>query len=102
MSRRITVTLAGTDESSVSVFSNPQRSEHAALVSWAAQRGFMGLGSEASVIRALVQAGAEALQEDALDRGYAELAAMSDPAEQAERRAIRDRYVERTERLASP
>ncbi len=101
MSRRITVTLARAEESSVSVFSNPRRSEHAALIAWAAQHGFTGLGSEASVVRALVQAGAEALREDALDTGYAELAASTDQTERRERRTMRDRYVERTERSAS-
>lgn len=100
MSRRVTVTLAEAEESSVSIFSNPRRSEHAALTSWAAQHGFAGLGSEASVIRALVQAGAEALREDALDRAYAEVAASASQAERDENRAIRSRYVERTERFA--
>lgn len=69
-----------------------------ALRQWASQRGGGEIRSEAGVLRALLQAGAEALREQALDAGYADLAEEfnAEPAHR-ERRAARDRYARRTE-----
>jgi hypothetical protein len=54
--------------------------------------------SEADVLRALLRAGAEALQEHVLDVGYAQLASdFNDHSADAERRAARDRYAHRTQ-----
>jgi len=59
------------------------------------------VNSEAAAIRALLQAGAEALAEEVLDAGYAELAQVyGGAAERGERRTARDRYVARAEATA--
>lgn len=57
--------------------------------------------SEAAMLRVLLHAGAEALSDQVLDAGYAELAATFNSGEQAsERRTARDRYASRNERDA--
>lgn len=68
------------------------------LRQWASQRGETDIKSEAGALRALLQAGAEALREHVLDTGYAQLAAEfnTEPAH-AERKAARARYARRTE-----
>lgn len=68
------------------------------LRQWASQRGEGDIKSEAGALRALLQAGAEALYELVLDAGYSQLAAEfnSEPAG-AERKAARDRYARRAE-----
>jgi hypothetical protein len=52
--------------------------------------------SEAAVLRILARAGAAALREQALEQGYAKLAATND-SDHEERRARRDRYAERVD-----
>lgn len=81
------------------VFADPERAEHAALVHWAASHGVplpAGERNEAAVVRALLRAGAEALQEQALEQGYAELAkTFAGGDERDEARALRARYARR-------
>jgi len=98
----MSVTLEGEDEQAVSAFSERGTPEHAALTDWAAGRGLdpNSLGSEASVVRALLRAGADRLREHALDDGYAALAAAITKDERAETRSARRRYLARTERQA--
>ncbi|KAA2266109.1 hypothetical protein F0L68_03040 [Solihabitans fulvus] len=98
MSRRATFTLEESDEAAVSAFADPERAEHSALVAWAAEHGMQVGSSDAAVIRALLRAGAEALREQVLEQGYAQLAASRTDEETDERRTLRARYVERTDR----
>ena len=99
--RRISLTLDVLDQQAIEPFVDPSRPEHAALEAWAALHGItLRDESDAAIIRTLVRAGAEALLEKALEDGYARLAA-SRHQDQTERRAIRDRALNRDgERLA--
>lgn len=99
MSKRTTVTLEPTDESAVASFTDPTRTEHEVLADWAVRHGLTVTeqSSEATIIRALLRAGAEALQEQALDRGYAALAASFTDEERDEARIMRRRYAERSD-----
>ena len=98
--KRITVTLEGADQSALAAFADPERAEHAALEAWADERD-LPLKSEAGMVRVLLRAGVEALREQALARGYAELAeAQRADDERADerksrqaRRSARDRAV---------
>jgi hypothetical protein len=98
MSKRVSLILKDADEAAIAPYLSEGSASFEVLRQWASQRGESDIKSEASALRALLQAGAEALQERALDAGYAQLAAEfnSEPA-RAERRAARDRYVRRAE-----
>jgi hypothetical protein len=94
--RRISLTLDVPDQQAIEPFVDPSRPEHAALEAWAAQHGItLRDESDAAIIRTLVRAGAEALLEKALEDGYARLAVSRHRDDQAERRAIRDRALNR-------
>jgi hypothetical protein len=95
--KRITVTLEGAEQAALSVFADPERAEHAALVAWADERGLPVRQSEAGMVRVLLRAGAEALRERALEQGYAQLAETqrADEARKAERETRRARRAER-------
>lgn len=103
MARRITITFDDRDQEVIASISNPDRAEWAALVEAAAAKGIILKpgASQAAIIRALVHAGADALRERALERGYAELAdlwpELHDDAESHERRR---RYADRANRVA--
>jgi hypothetical protein len=103
MPRRLSVTLGSEDERVVAAFSAPSSLEHALLLAWAREHGIDAerIGSDASLIRILIHAGAEALSERILDLGYAELAATLSTIDHGEVREARRRYVERTERTHS-
>lgn len=91
------MTLDAPGQQVIEVFADPSRPEHAALVAWASQRGLNVMdASDATIVRMLVRAGAEALRERALDAGYAKLAATRDES-QRERRALRDGVVGRAQ-----
>jgi hypothetical protein len=93
--RLITLTLDGPDQQAIEPFVDPSRPEHAALEAWAALHDItLRDQSDAAIIRTLVRVGAEALLERALEDGYARLAAPRHQ-EQTERRAIRDRALNR-------
>ena len=102
MSKRTTVTLTDQDEETVRRFGDPEQPEGAVLIDAARELGIaIGPGaSEATIIRALMAAGAAAMREQALERGYQQVAAMyaeiHDVEEEAE---LRRRYAERVDRL---
>ena len=86
------------EESAVAPYIQPGTREYQALQRWAANRGSGEVKSEASALRALLAAGAEALRDDVLDAGYAELATIYSGVDQRdERRIARDRYAARTD-----
>lgn len=98
MSRRVSLILRDTDEVAIAPFLSADTTQFEVLRRWVAQRGESDIRSEAAALRALLQAGVEALRDDVLDSGYAELAAeFHADAERAERRSARDRYADRTD-----
>jgi hypothetical protein len=101
MAKRITVTLTDQDERTVRTFADPGRPEGALLAEAAPELGVtLGPGAtEATVIRALIAAGAAALREQALERGYPQLAEIYDEVHDADEAAYRRRrYAERVDR----
>ncbi len=102
MSKRTTVTLTDQDEQTVRTFADPERPEGALLIEAARDLGIpLGPGaSEATVIRALIAAGAAAMREQALERGYQQLAEIYDEVHDADEAAARRRrYAERVDRV---
>lgn len=101
MTKRLSLILGETDESVLEPFIRSGTGQHRVLQRWAAEHGVGNVNSEAAAIRALLQAGADALRDEVLDDGYAELAQVYDGTKAGdERRAARDRYVARTEDTA--
>jgi hypothetical protein len=103
MTKRTTVTFDEHDQGAIASVSNPERAEWAALVEAATEKGITLKpgASEASIIRVLVHAGADALRERALERGYAELADLwPDVHDAAETRERHRRYAHRVDRVA--
>jgi vancomycin resistance protein YoaR len=98
MSKRVSLILKDADEAAIAPYLSEGSASFEVLRQWASQRGESDIKSEASALRALLQAGAESLRERVLDAGYAQLATEfnSEPA-RTERRAARDRYARRTE-----
>lgn len=96
MSKRVSLILKDSDEAALAPFLSEGSAGFEVLRQWAGQRGG-DIKSEAGALRALLQAGAEALGERVLDAGYAALATEfnSDPAN-AERRTARDRHIRRS------
>lgn len=97
MSKRLSLSLAEVDELRVQQFTRPGLPREVlerALRSGGRQPE---LGSEAAVIRALVEIGARTLEEDLLDAGYAAAAAQFADGDD-DRRAARRRHLERTGR----
>jgi hypothetical protein len=101
MSKRTTLTLTDQDEATLRRFRDPDRPEGAMLIETAGELGIVIEGaSEAAVIRALMAAGAAAVREQALERGYQQLAELYDEAHDAEEKvARRRRYAERVDRV---
>jgi hypothetical protein len=98
MAKRLSVILTDRDERVLGPFIDADSVAHHALERWAVLHDLSAPTSEAATIRALLQAGAEALSDEVLDEGYAELAETFNAAgPRTERRASRDRYVSRTE-----
>lgn len=98
MTKRVSLILKDTDEATIAPYLDEGSESYQVLCEWVRHRGEPDIKSEAGALRALLQAGAEALREHVLDAGYARLAEEfnSGPAD-AERREIRDRYAHRTE-----
>ncbi|HEY4018244.1 MAG TPA: hypothetical protein VGM75_06130 [Pseudonocardiaceae bacterium] len=95
--RRVSVTLDTSDQQAIEAFADSSRPEHSILEAWAEAHGInVRDASDSAILRTLIRAGAEALREKALEDGYARLA-MSRHEDRAERRAIRDRGLERTD-----
>lgn len=103
MPRRISVTLERQDEEVVDAFASESSPEHAALAEWAELNGLdpVRLGSDASVVRALLRAGAEGLRERILDSGYAALADSLTREEREESREARSRYMKQADHKMS-
>ncbi|MFN2494300.1 MAG: hypothetical protein ABR608_00085 [Pseudonocardiaceae bacterium] len=102
MTKRTTVTFDDHDQGALASVSDPGRAEWAALVETAADKGIIVRpgASEATVIRVLVHAGADALRERALERGYTELAEIwPEVHDTEETRERRRRYAERVDRV---
>jgi hypothetical protein len=98
MSKRVSLILKDADEAVIAPYLDEGSASSEALRRWANQRGGSDIKSEAAALRALLQAGAEALRDNVLDAGYAQLAEEFDTASaHADRRAARDRYAARTE-----
>ncbi len=104
MKKRISVSIDPEEERTIATFGDPTTAERTALTSWAVQHGVDAsrLRSQAAVIRALVRVGAQSLRDEALDDGYAALAASlktseQTTTEQAETREARERYLRRGE-----
>jgi hypothetical protein len=99
MPKRSTVTLTDQDLEALAAIADPARPESATLRAMADELGVeIRDGSESALIRALLAAGAAAVQQRALERGYQELAAIypavHDAPEAAERRR---RYARRVD-----
>lgn len=99
MSKRTTVTLTSQDVEVLKAVADPERPEGESLRSIANELGIdIRDGSESALIRALLAAGAAAVQQRALERGYHELSQIypevHDAPEAAERRR---RYAERVD-----
>ena len=102
MSRRLSVSLGDDDDRLLSRFSHQGSAEQRALQAWAERHDLehhlaTGSGKTASVLRLLVRAGVEALEEDVLDTGYAQLAAELGSEHEAETKAARHRHLRRVE-----
>lgn len=97
MSKRVSLILKDADEAALSPYLSEGSAAFEALRQWAGQRGEGDIKSEAGALRALLQAGAEAVGERVLDAGYAELATEfnSEPAN-VERRTARDLHARRS------
>ena len=99
MTKRLSLILGDEDERRLGPFIEAGTGEHRALQRWAAAKGLRSIDSEAAALRAVLQAGLEALRDDVLDSGYAELAETYNAAgHRAERRTARERYAERSDR----
>lgn len=103
MTKRLSLILGDGDQQRLEPFIQAGSGQHRVLQRWAQAHGAGSVNSEAAAIRALLQAGVEALLDDVLEEGYAELAKAynnvqgRDSEERDERRTARDRYVARTE-----
>jgi hypothetical protein len=103
MTKRLSLTLENEDEATLARFAVEDSPERRILISWTALRGMSPeeIRSEAALLRVLLRVGAERLQEEALDAGYAQLASELDATEQAEIDEARRRYVHRSEATSS-
>jgi hypothetical protein len=98
MAKRLSVIIGDADQVRLEPFFVKDSPERSALQAWLAERGERPATSDAASIRALLQAGAEALQDDILNAAYAELAEeYDDQAARADRRTARKRYADRTD-----
>lgn len=98
MSRRLSLILGDSAQAAIEPFVRAGTAHHDALGRWAEDHGAGSVNSEAAALRVLLQAGMNAVQEDILDAGYAELAqVLSGEQERGERRTARDRYAARTD-----
>lgn len=97
MSKRVSLILKPDDEAALEPYLSAKGSHSLAVRRWGAERG-LAVNSEAATLRVLLRAGVEALQDEALEAGYADLATEFNSAELAsERRAHRSRYADHTD-----
>jgi len=95
----VSLILRDSDEAKIGPYLDEGSPAFEVLRRWASEHDVAdNIKSEAAALRALLQAGAEALRERVLDAGYARLATeFSTEPSNVERRAARDRYAHRTE-----
>jgi hypothetical protein len=92
----VSLILKDADEAVIAPYLDEGSAPFEVLSQWAIQRGGSDIKSEAAALRALLQAGAEALHDRVLDAGYAQLAEeFNTESAHADRRAARDRYAAR-------
>ncbi|WP_109510242.1 hypothetical protein [Nocardioides speluncae] len=103
MTKRLSVTLDDEDVRTIGEFADPNSLAHEALVRWLTGQSLTISAetlSDAALLRMLVRAGAEALREQTIARGYELLAETYDEGDApAERRAARKVYADRVDRL---
>lgn len=102
MTKRTTLTFSDRDEDTLAAFADPERPERAALAQAAAEQGISlaADASEAALVRALVAVGAALMREEALERGYRQLAEIYPEVHDTdEARARRRRYADRIDRV---
>ena len=98
MSKRVSLILGDADERAIAPFIQSGTDQYEVLRQWAARHGDLSVRSEAGALRALLKVAVEALRDEVLEAGYAELATVfHGEAERAERRTARDRYAARTD-----
>lgn len=98
MTKRLSLILGQGDQAVLEPYLRPGTSQHEVLQRWASDHAVGSVDSEAGAIRALLQAGANALRDDVLDTGYAELAQVyAGTEERGERRSAREHYIARTD-----
>ncbi|MBU8834203.1 MULTISPECIES: hypothetical protein [Mycobacteriaceae] len=97
MSKRVSLILGDSDEAAIAPYLSQGSPAFEVLRQWASQHDVADdIKSEAAALRALLQAGAEALQEHVLDVGYAQLATeFNSDSANAERRTARNRHERR-------
>lgn len=103
MSKRLSITLEDSDEQALQRFAEPGSPEQRVLTSWAERHHLSvgtGSGKTATILRLLVRAGVDALEEDVQADGYAQLAQDLSQEEREETREARGRYARRTEATA--
>lgn len=99
MSKRVSLILSDSDEAQIGPYLDKVSPAVEVLSRWANEHDASGdIKSEAAALRALLQAGAEALKEHVLDVDYAQLATeFNTEPSSVGRRAARDDYARRTE-----
>jgi len=98
MSKRRSLILKDADEVVIAPYLEKDSTAFEALRLWAIQHGEVDIKSEAGALRALLQAGVQAVRNHTLEVGYAQLAQEfnAEPAHR-DRRGARDRYTARSE-----
>ena len=92
--------MTDVDQQAVAPWISAGTVEHETLRAWATARGEHVSTTEASALRVLLRAGIEQLRESALEAAYDELAEdLGQPDLAEDRRAARDRYAARTDRV---
>ncbi len=99
MRKRVSLILGDSDGAKIGPYLDEGSAAFEVLRRWASEHGVADeIKSEAAALRALLRAGAEALEERVLDVGYAQLATeFNTEPSNVERRSTRDRYARRTE-----
>lgn len=100
MSKRVSLILRDADEAMIAPFLEQGSPAFEVLRQWVHQNDYASgdINSSAAVLRALLQVGAEALHEQVLDIGYAQLAPdFNSESATAGRRTARDRSAAQTD-----
>ena len=98
MSKRVSLTLRDADEAMLAPFLHRSSPAFEVLRQWAHHNHYSSgdISSDAAVMRILLRVGAEAMHEQILDAGYAQLASeFSTASTKVERLALRNRSASR-------